>query len=236
MISHFWEMQFLQIYFLLWGTLLHFIVTHAGIIGGEPAQHFPFFVTVRAQMLPSCGGSIVAPQAVLTAALCLFDFTLQNWVPREEVYVTKSNFAQKYWREDARWFWSQHYISHQSYRLQVNDGLVPFDVAIFKLYESIAISEWQPQIIEPCPDSSYFNEGLVIGMGLTSRHPDIEAKFLMGVSLHRHYGCARFFDSHGVEIDEENQVCFESVSMTIPAGICEGDSGGPFVAYSTTNN
>ena len=57
-------------------TSLNSPVEKKSIVGGSPSELYPFYVYVSVRSF-MCGGSIVAPNAVVTAAHCLFD---QSWL------------------------------------------------------------------------------------------------------------------------------------------------------------
>ena len=49
------------------------------IYGGDNVDHYPFFVTVEANRV-FCGGTIIAPDSVLTAARCLYNSNKKRFV------------------------------------------------------------------------------------------------------------------------------------------------------------
>ena len=54
----------------------------------------------------------------------------------------------------------------------------------------------------------------------------------MGATLNMYSPCSWIFEEIGVQINEDLQVCYGSMSM-YPTGTCRGDSGGPLVAVGT---
>ena len=73
----------LRLFFIIAVITVPFVF---GIIGGTPAEYYPFFVRVP-RGNDFCGGVIVDPKIVLTAAHCLYYNKLHRWATFLEVYV-----------------------------------------------------------------------------------------------------------------------------------------------------
>ena len=105
-----------------------------GIIRGKAMTPMPFFVTIRTeQYMPSCAGTLITSDVVVTAGHCLFDFTSAEWVPNETVRVGKNDFTQKFWLNDVEWNSCSQYIPHQNYDPYYNDTLIPYDIALIEV-------------------------------------------------------------------------------------------------------
>ena len=62
-------------------------------ISVEAVELHEFFVLVPKGTTEMCGGSIVAVDAVVTAANCLYDQSKQRWAVAEELYVLYGDFS-----------------------------------------------------------------------------------------------------------------------------------------------
>ena len=102
------------------------------IIRGHRTPNYPYFVRLE---LPSkfCGGTLLAPNAVVTSASCLYYEQSNRWVAYQEVHILKSDFSKRNWPKNARRYSCERYVTHGSYNPYMNGGLQPFDVAVVKL-------------------------------------------------------------------------------------------------------
>ena len=63
-----------------------------GIIGGELAETYPFFVVVL-KSYDVCGGTIVGPNAVTTAGSCVYRQDKRQWAATSEIVVLNGDFS-----------------------------------------------------------------------------------------------------------------------------------------------
>ena len=145
-----------------------------GIIGGFPSTHHPFFVKVELNGSGSfCGGTLVASNMVLTSARCLVYKNTPRWAHPSEIQVTKNN--NLYGQNLANRFPVEKYAFHNAYNPVANNGRNPFDIAMIQLKECLDLKDARNQVLLPCPDTAEFNEGLALGLGLTSTDSDLAA-------------------------------------------------------------
>ena len=71
-----------------------------GIIGGTPTVLYLFFVEVRTDFWRFCGGTIIGPNLVVTAAKCLFNPRWKKWAYHKKVTVLKDDFTRSPNRRD----------------------------------------------------------------------------------------------------------------------------------------
>ena len=84
-------MIFTQISRLLIVSSIAYVVTDLGVIGGTPLlESSSLFVTVKNRFTTLCGGTIVSPYAVVTAAHCLLFFAVY------EIYKKNYSFSTVY--------------------------------------------------------------------------------------------------------------------------------------------
>ena len=145
-----------------------------GIIGGSPSTHRPFFVKVELNGSSSfCGGTLVAPNKVVTSARCLAYRDTPRWAYPSEIQVTKNNNLFKL--NLVNRFSVEKYVFHHAYDPVSNNGRNPFDIAIIQLGECLDMTDGRNQILSLCPDTTEFKEGLALGLGLISTDPDVAA-------------------------------------------------------------
>ena len=178
-----------------------------GIIGGRRVPNLPFFVTIKIAWSPTCGGTIVASNAVLTAAHCLYDIKNHRWFSKESILVTKHNLSQKNRLNDEKLYTCRHYTSHKSYERYRNDGLMPFDIAVMKLERNIDLTKHVDAKRKLCPETGEYRVGVFLGMGLAQKQAMMESNVLKAIKLYN-LPCAKFFKELGVDTDEDKQACY----------------------------
>ena len=90
------------------------------IIGGIPASEYPFFVLIPKDN-HICGGTILTPNIVITAAQCLYYETVHRWAYPPEVHVLYGNFSvpHEWW---AKYYQAETYVVHEMYSSRLAGG------------------------------------------------------------------------------------------------------------------
>ena len=201
-----------------------------GIIGGQPAPNYPFFVEVHSGT-HQCGGTLLRLDAVLTAAHCLYFQTENRWASPLDVYVLHGNFAtSNNWH--LRYYSCEGITVHFKYNSSTDGFRSPFDAAVIKLEDKVRIQSFsQRTFLAPCRlEGSRWRRyifGAAIGLGLTSANPITRAEMLMETTLQT-IDCKRQDFGHQ-QVFFPGQHCYllqEASSLTA------GDFGGPIVAFN----
>jgi secreted trypsin-like serine protease len=190
------------------------------IVGGveaRPGSH-PWIVSLQTRGSHFCGGTLIAPDIVITAAHCVAGGAPSRIVAgAHDLYRPNANVQSS---SPAR------VVSHQGY----NDRTMVNDIALIKLATPIKFNaNIQPACLptagEIVPDNA---QGIVAGWG-TTRENGSPSTVLMqvGVPVMGPATCARQMSSQGFRIDANAMLCAGYSQGGKDS--CQGDSGGPFV-------
>ncbi|KAI1893260.1 hypothetical protein AGOR_G00121870 [Albula goreensis] len=193
------------------------------IVGGAVAQagHWPWQVSLHHQGSHICGGSLVSPDFVVTAAHCFPRATpsalvATNW----KVYA--GNFSQNALPTP---FLVETIILNENYDSKTNDQ----DIALLKLTQPVDFSSTVQPVCLPAFDQTFSirTRCWTTGYGTTEERADQGSKRLMEVPV----------DLIDTRVCNSSEVYDGSVSKNmLCAGhlgggrdSCQGDSGGPLV-------
>ena len=189
-------------------------VFQTDIAGGKPDELYPFFVSmfsVEAQSnVELCGGTIIAPNVVLTAARC---------VARRN---PKRIFVMKYDVGCDENLNIKNYLVHPDYEPDLDDFRANNDVALLYLNGSLDLEQPNYGKLPLCDASEDYPEATAIGL-------------LEGLSLEKHISRAlqevdlpMRHDCKGWKgfFNPEKQVCYGESKGRYG---CRGNPGGPLV-------
>jgi len=209
------------------------------IFGGEEAKQgqFPFMVSFVHKYGDDyvenfCGGVLISPKHVLTAAHCFSDVKKRDWVSGDVgVRIGQTDLDQE---EDilARADISEVTI-HKDYQKRFPNTLGPVhDIAIVTLDRDLT-SPRVTSVCLPSPSSPIPNPGVVAGWGKTTRgkEGDTERKLQFAyLDTYSVTECQGKYDKllkgRATVLINENMLC----AGNMKADSCSGDSGGPLLA------
>ena len=226
----------IRLVFLLWDQT---VPGTPRIVGGDPADRdeYPYAqVSFQSTNGHTCGGSVVAPDMILTAAHCLPD-------PDDIVVVGIYGFFNNAFLENVQAFRMEQFMVHPSF----NEDTLHYDVMLIKVTGTITVTDPvqinQQASISSLLSSSSSNARLTtVGFGATStmivdgvEYGDSFADVLqeLDLTLVDSASCEQIFTEYGVdfwvpiEFDwvTDDMMC----AATQGAASCFGDSGSPLL-------
>jgi len=191
------------------------------IVGGveaRPGTH-PWIVSLQNGESHFCGGTLIAPNVVITAAHCVADGNPDRIVAGAHDHGTPSKNVQI--SRPAR-------VKHHE---RYNPDTTMHDIAVITLAKPFTFNAAvQPACLPDAGESvADGTQGTVAGWGLTRESGYDTSSVLMqvGIPAMSHSMCSRQYASQGISIDSSAMLC-----GGYPQGgkdSCQGDSGGPFV-------
>ncbi|KAL3284730.1 hypothetical protein HHI36_018875 [Cryptolaemus montrouzieri] len=211
--------------FLLVGGIAgahHHEVPHDRIIGGRPANisEFPYQVSIQyldgTEWIHNCGGSVISPNYILTAAHC-FDGVSENQtsIRAGTSTILKGGVVARV----------KKITVHPNFSIIFFNG---YDIAVVELDDDLEYSEFiqpveLPESNSQLPDPSV---GTLTGWGATAEFsPDMSTQLMtVNIPIIAYDECVKDLPSDGIN---HREICAGSEKGGKDA--CLGDSGGPLV-------
>lgn len=187
------------------------------VVGGSDVARgaYPYFVRIDVNYYPHCGGSLVAPDVVLTAGHC----------QEEQMSVIVNGYHDSHEVNDDQRFRSVEYtLRHPEYE----DTTYQNDLMLLKLVRPVNIIPYvklNRDIEKPAVRETV----LVMGLGAIVEGGDgPDLLQAAEVEVMDHTKCSRAYErTLGMVIKEDIMLC--AGSRTGATDSCQGDSGGPLI-------
>lgn len=196
------------------------------VVGGEEAAEglFPWMVSIQdsAFGIHECGGTLISPRYVLTAAHCIQDRVMQQGLAVVIGGVDLSLISE------GVAISVESFVIHPEY----DDLTSENDIAILRL--SRAVDETEPVVLATQEEVDEAIDSLLIGYGATEGDGSNVARLrqadLNVVGLE---DCRNIYDSLGYQL-ESSVICAQLLVTDEMEGAdaCNGDSGGPLLIRS----
>ncbi|XP_011706024.1 PREDICTED: chymotrypsin-2-like [Wasmannia auropunctata] len=212
----------------------HFYYTFAGVYGDEPDKlvngipttidENPHCISIRVQNNHICGGSIISPSHIITAAHCLVSL-MQNAGMRRSLTIvsgtTQLNSGGVQHQVASMWV-------HEKYNPNDPSGRGPYDIGLMKLANPIRFNQRQQPINLPTRDIAENEAVTIAAWGSTGyRQPThnnlqkLNAKCMLPSTCQTyHQGFMRI---------HQTEMC---TLITYGTGLCNGDSGSGLIRNS----
>ncbi|XP_035671101.1 plasminogen-like [Branchiostoma floridae] len=193
------------------------------IVGGQDAKQgsWPWQVSMIRQGSHVCGGSIIAPNWIVTAAHCVdSDLSPSQWTIRVGSHRRQNTDSTQ--RDHA----VSRVIMHERYSMSLSDDN-DNDIALMKLSSSITFDDYASPVCLPtvdAPDGAMcYTTGWGSTGGIFGQLPNILQQGKVPVVSRSTCNSGSYYNG---EITD-NMICAGYTQGGIDS--CQGDSGGPFV-------
>ncbi len=205
------------------------------IVNGDVSESgaYPFFaqmfITINGHRWFNCGGSVVAPKVVLTAAHCVYQLR-----PTANVSIVVGSNGLDVGRRIRVVSWAKH--------SRYDPNTIRYDIALLRLAEPANVAPIK--IVGPSSDYRWVTEGTplkVIGMGCTEPEYDIcmsdsgePSPELREATVAKRSDVDCYFELlDWVDGDQKTTLCAGNSSVPAEShtspNACYGDSGGPLM-------
>jgi len=222
------------------------------IVGGcqVEANTFPwqaYIFSKKETGYTACGGTILCPKLVMTAAHCIEKCKYANCEPNScgrsrtvEVWVGKHEETYG----DGKKYRVRSVIPHPNYAFKKHScdpNTLDYDFAILELARPInlgrrskAAAVYLPDPSDPPRDTNLVNSGWGLRVKILDVYPKLrcETEKLNAVKLSEiKKVCRKAYEPWGISFKEDIMICVGSKDYPeLPGkGSCQGDSGGPLV-------
>ncbi|MGP4114703.1 S1 family peptidase [Streptomyces sp. 4N509B] len=191
------------------------------IVGGTPTTtaEYPFMMQVGFGIVPRCGGTLVAPTKVLTAAHCVETLT-----PDQLARLVVVGGRDEYQSENG----TERPVSEAWVHPDRDRVTRVADVAVLTLAEPMPFATLP---IAAATDTHLYEPGTmsrILGWGLTEENGDIPDQLMTAqVPVISDADCEAAYATHTTTYDAPSMVCAAYPEGGVDA--CNRDSGGPLV-------
>ncbi|KAJ7370883.1 Chymotrypsinogen B [Desmophyllum pertusum] len=189
----------------------------ARVINGEDAapNSWPWQISLQSRGRHICGGSLIRPNWILTAAHCVY----RN--PNPSGYIVKVGVHMRTGMTDVQQrFRVKTLHKHKDFTMQN----LKHDIALLELDRSAQLSDKVTTVCLPDQDADLNSKCYITGWGRTSAGPPANTLQQAKLPLVSHSDCRKKWRT----IDSSAHLC-AGEGRSGASGGCNGDSGGPLV-------
>ncbi|XP_065647008.1 chymotrypsinogen B [Hydra vulgaris] len=204
-------------------------VQNGRVINGVNAAKgaWPWQILIRFMDEPHCGGTIISPFWVLTAAHCVAD--KEVLISRFEVIVGEHDFDNDTEGTEMAIGVSK-FVIHNQYQRNVLD----YDVALMKLSRPVPFGKY---VATAClPDKGYEiptgTKCFITGWGKINPFDSMHHKLQQAMLPVVDRKACHSFNKNFTLLDVNERMICGGHGPSNPTGGCHGDSGGPFVCQA----
>ncbi|XP_078356255.1 transmembrane protease serine 9-like isoform X2 [Oculina patagonica] len=206
----------------------HTPIAQSRVIGGQDAKPgaWPWQIALQRNGRFICGGSLIGPDWVVTAAHCVASSSNPAYY---KVVVGDHNRNTNEGTEEI--VDAKRIISHPQYN---KPSPINNDIALIQLVKSVKLSQRVNTVCLPSHDSDVptGSKCYITGWGKIkhpgSSHPILQQAMMPPIDQVK---CRQKLQASGVSISLTPQMLCAGVDNTILSG-CHGDSGGPYVCLN----